>query len=151
MANEQLKYGWLFGGIVGTVWPIGASEVISAQSGRFVKLDGSGRLEIAVDGSTELVGHLDCEAQTASATEGATVAFCNFSLDAVYRIPVNSGTYVATMRGKTCDLSVSSSIQGAQLDASAEDTVVIVDGDVTNNNFVDVILNPGKRMQTGVV
>lgn len=147
----QLKYGWIRGGRNGFVIPMGASEVIKAASGRFVKNDGSGRGEIAGDGDTELLGHIESEEVTLGATEGATSKFCVNDPTAVFRIPVNSGTYVATMIGKTCDLSVSSSIQGAQLDASAEDTVVIVGGDADNNNWVDVMLNPNKMFVTGVV
>jgi hypothetical protein len=93
--------------------------------------------------------------QTASSTEGGTVApFIPISamLGVVVRLKVNSGTYAATMRYNTCDLSVSSNQQGVQLDASAEDTVIIVDGDLVNNRWVDVIVNPDKIASlTGVV
>lgn len=149
--GEQLKYGWIRGGLGGFVVPIGAAEVIKAASGRFVKNDTSGRAEIAGDGHTQLLGHLECEEVTVGATEGAESRFCVNDLTAVFRIPVNSGTYVADMLADTCDLSVSSSIQGVQLDASAEDTVVIVGGDLVNNNWVDVMLNPNKMHTQGVV
>ncbi len=147
----QLKYGWIRGGRSGYVVPIGASEVIKSKSGRFVKNDGSGRAEVAVDGSTELIGFLDCEEFTASATEGADKRFCINDVTAVFRIPVSAGTYAATMVGKTCDLAVSSNIQGAKLDASGEDTVIIVGGDAVNNAYVDVMINPIKLGATGVV
>lgn len=151
----KLKYGPIKGNTELYIPAVmGASEVISAASGRFAKTDGSGRLEIAGDGDTELVGWIASHAQTASATEGATsvslipAAAC---LGLVFRIPVNSGTYVAAMRYDTCDISVSSNIQGAQLDASAEDTLIIVDGDTVNNNWVDCQINPAKLGATGVV
>lgn len=147
----QLKYGWIRGGRSGYIVPIGASEVIKAKSGRFVKNDTSGRAEIAVDGSTELIGFLDCEEFTASSTEGADKRFCINDLTAVFRIPINAGTYAATMVGKTCDLAVTSNIQGAKLDASGEDTVIIVGGDAVNNAYVDVMINPVKVGATGVV
>lgn len=151
--GKQLRYGCIKGPEVLIPVSIGASEVIKWQSGRFVKPDGSGRVEIAVDGTTEVIGWLDAELGegTASSTEGASKGVVNTSLEAVYRIPINAGTYVASMQFKTCDLAVSSGVQGAKLDASGEDTVMIVDGDLVNNEWVDVILNPVKRGATGVV
>ena len=151
MGMKQLKYGPIRGGRNGFWVPLGASEVIKAKSGRFVKSDGSGRAEVAVDGSTELIGFLDCEEFTASSTEGADKRWCINDLTAVFRLPINSGTYAATMKGKTCDVSVSSTIQGVQLDASSEDTLIIVDGDLINNAWVDVMLNPIKLGATGVI
>ena len=149
--GEMMKYGMIKGYELYIPAPIGASEVITAASGRFVKTDGSGRVEIAVDGTTELVGHLDFPAGTASATEGGSIGLLNVARDAVYRIPVNAGTYVAAMKYDTCDLAVTSNVQGAKLDASGEDTVIIVDGDITNNQWVDVMVNPSKLGVTGVV
>lgn len=148
---KQLKYGHIRGGHSGYVTPIGASEVIKAKSGRFMKSDGSGRAEVAVDGSTELIGFLECEEFTASATEGADKRWLINDLTAVFRIPVSAGTYVKAMKGKTCDLAVSSDIQGAKLDGSGEDTIIIVGGDDVNNRWVDVMLNPAKMGATGVV
>ena len=55
------------------------------------------------------------------------------------------------MKGKTCDLSVASDVQGADLTASGEDVVLIVDGDLVGNYWVDVRLNPLKMFTTGVV
>lgn len=147
----QLKYGWIRGGRSGYIVPIGASEVLKAKSGRFMKNDASGRAEVAVDGSTELMGFLDCEEFTASATEGADKRFLINDVTAVFRIPVSAGTYTAAMLGETCDLAVSSSIQGAKLDGSGEDTLIIVGGDAVNNAYVDVMINPIKLGATGVV
>lgn len=163
--GDQIKYGIIKGedSAPKLTIPVGASEVIPA-GGAFCKNDGSGRAETAVDGSTLLMGYyfpsdpgLDAgkKYQTASSTEGGTVApFIPISamLGVVVRLPVNSGTFVATMRGKTCDLSVVSSVQGVQLDASTEDTVIIVEGDLVNNRWVDVMVYPDKITGlTGVV
>jgi len=149
--GEMLKYGHVRGGSEGFNVPIGASEVFSNASGRFVKPDGANRrAELAGDADTELMGFLVCEAFTSSATEGADERFCINDLTAVFRIPVNAGTYAKTMIGETCDLSISSNIQGAQLNASDEDTLIVVGGDVDNNNWVDVMLNPNKMAAVGV-
>ena len=163
--GSQLKYGIIKGEETAPVLtiPVGASEVIPA-GGCFCKNDGSGRGETAGDGSALLEGYyfpgdagLDVgkKYQTASSTEGGTVApFIPISamLGVVVRLPNAGGTYVATMLGKTADLEVNSGMQGVQLDASAEDTVIVVGGDLVNNAWVDVCVNPAKITgQTGVV
>lgn len=164
--GAQLKYGMLKNedSTVGIPMPMGASEVIAVKSGRFVKDDGSSRMEIAGDGDTLLAGWVEppdsaiytsAGIYTCSSTEGADIAtFYPISalLGVVFKIPVNSGTFAITMRNNTCDLSVSSNIQGAQLDASAEDTLIVVDGDLVNNAWVAVMVNPDKITGlTGVV
>lgn len=135
-------------------FPMGASEVIKAKSGRFVKNDGSGRAEIAGAGNTLLIGWVELGEQTCSATEGGTVGALipAIGCNVVFRIPINSGTFTAAMRGQTCDLSVASSIQGAALGLSSDDPVYIVDGDLVNNAWVEVMLYPPKFTGvTGVV
>ena len=72
----------------------------------------------------------------------------NVAWDAVYRIPIASGTFVIGMIGDSCDLdrtthtTLGANTQGALLDASDEASVLIVGGDVDNNKYVDVRLNP---------
>jgi hypothetical protein len=158
----ELKYGIVKNEQVALIVaaPMGASEIIPA-GGAFVKNDASGRMEIAGDGSTLLAGYvfpnqLDVgqKYQTCSSTEGGTVVpFIPISamLGVAVKLPVTGGNYVATMLGETADLEVVSNAQGVQLDASAEDTVIIIAGDVENNT-VTVIPNPDKIASlTGVV
>lgn len=151
----KLKYG-PFKGNTELYIPgyMGNAEVISDQSGRFVVQDGGGYLDIAADGDAEIAGWVEGAAQTTSTTRGNTVlAFIPAAacLGMVFRIPINVGTFVITMRGDTSDLSIASNIQGAKLDASGEDVIIILDGDLVNNNWVDVTLNPLKLSATGVV
>lgn len=150
----KLKYG-PFKGNTELYVPgyMGASEVISNQSGRFVIQDAAGYLDIAAAGDTELAGWVEAAAQTTNATDGVTKVSlipATACLGMIFRIPVNTGTFDITMRGKTCDLSVVSDIQGADLTASGEDVVQIIDGDLVNNNWVDVALVPGTIGATGV-
>ncbi len=160
---SELKYGIFKNECVAPILsiPMGASEVIPA-GGCFVTNDGSGRAETAGDGDSLLAGfvmpvELDADKayQTCSATEGGTVVpFIPIStmLGAVLRLPVTGGTYVAAMVGETADLEVVSNAQGVQLDASAEDTVIVVGGDLVANAYVDVVVNPSKITGiTGVV
>lgn len=151
IASEQLKYGWVRGGRTSHPVPIGASEVFKDRGSAFVTNDGSGRAEVAGDGTASIWGHLDVEEITVGATEGAEVRNMIVCPSAVFRSPINSGTYAATMLGETCDLSVLSSIQGVQLDASSEDTVRIVGGDVDNQFWVELMFVDAKRYNTGVV
>ncbi len=139
--------------------PMGASEIIPA-GGAFVVDDGDGKVAIAGDGSTLLAGYvfpveLDSGKlyQTCSSTErGTVVPFIPIGsmLGMVIRRPVTGGTYASTMILETCDLEVVSNMQGCQVDASAEDTVIIVGGDA-DLAYVDVMVNPAKITgQTGV-
>ena len=163
--GDQIKYGIVKGYACPYLSiPVGASEVIPA-GGAFVLNDGSGRAEIAVDGSTLLAGYIfpsdvgldDGQTyETTNSTEGSPVVpFIEASamIGIVVRLPISGGTYVATMLGKTADLEVNSaSMQSVQLDASAEDTVIVVGGDLVNNRWVDVTINPDKITGlTGVV
>lgn len=145
----EMKYGIIKNEQVAPILsiPMGASEVIPA-GGCFVKDDGSSRMEAAGDGSTLLAGYvfpteLDAgkKYQTCSATEGGTIVpFIPISamLGVVVRLPITGGTFAITMLNNTADLEVVSNAQGVQLDASAEDTVVVVGGEV-GGDWVDVI------------
>ncbi len=148
--GEQLRYGQVAGGkvmITGAAW--GASEVIKAASGRFV-ISTAGRMEIADSGDGELIGHAVHREETTSSTEEGTKANVNVSLDALYKIPLSAT--VALTRARfytTCDLLVASNIQQADL-TSNEDVLQIMDGDIANQNWVIVRLNPNKVAATGV-
>ena len=136
-------------------YPIGASEVFKKKGGAFLKDDSSGRLEI-VSSQTNIIGHaLFNEDLTASSTEGATKLQVNTDLDGVYEVPINTGTWADTMRGKDCDLVVTSSIQGVDLGASGEDVVQLIDKGTTNaaGTVVSVLckLNPRTIVHSGVV
>lgn len=140
----QLKYGQIKGGHVGIEGYMAASQTLKRASGRFAYLDSNGRLTLCAAASTTIWGAIEAglEAEAPSQDDRVNV---NVSLDAVYRIPVNSGTFAKGMIGDTCDLSSSNNIQGAALDSSTTDLVIIVDGDLTNNNWVDVKINPSKQ------
>lgn len=141
----KLKYGHIKGAAIYLPAPMGASEVIKAASGRFGRTDGSGRIEIAPAAETQLDGFVELAEQTCSATEGATIgSLIPACCPCIYRIPIDTGTYVAGMRYDTCDLGVTSDIQGADLTASTTDVIIIMDGDLVNNNWVDVMINPNK-------
>ena len=139
-------------------WPVAASEQFRLKSGRFVTKGTNGPAEVADDGDTLLLGWLDPEnGETLSVSGDMGILIPAAGDKTVYRIPINAGTYVATMQGKTCDLVRATVggvtlVQGAKLDASGEDNLIIVDGDLVNNEWVDVMINPDKVTSlTGVV
>ena len=137
----MLKYGRINEKSAGAeIVPVAmaASQVVSAKSGRFVFMV-AGAATLNVDGSASIYGVLNTHAH--SPTTGEVIG-CDTDLNGIWRIPVNSGTFAIGMIGDYCDISSSSDIQGAQLDASAENTLIIVDGDAVNNNWVDVRMNP---------
>lgn len=149
--GKQLKYGQISGGEGSGMYGIlVAAMVVNNASGKFVYRTGASTdtVTLALDGTTELLGHLECEA-IASAVGNEKRKIVD-DLTAVFRIPINSGTFAHYMIGKKCDISISSGIQGAQLDAATEGTLIIVGGDDVNNEWVDVKLNPNTVGVTGV-
>ena len=138
--GKQLKYGQISGGNIGYDHILTAAQTILAASGKFVARagDGTDTVTLADDGSTELLGHLECEA--IADTDGDEVRKIVCDPTAVYRIPIDSGTYTHLMKGKDCDIAISNNVQGAQLDASVERTLRIVNGDLVNNEWLDVMV-----------
>lgn len=157
MAQQSTEYGRRQGhDHCVFAWPVGASEVFKKKGGAFVTIDTSGRAEIAVAGDVDIIGYaLFNEDFTASSTEGATVVPVDLSFDSVYEIPINAGTWADTMRGKLCDLVVTSSIQGVDLGNSGEDCIQLIDKGTTNaaGTVVSVLcrLHPRTLVPAGVV
>ena len=147
--GAQTVYGVVKGEPVGVPAPITASEVFRKKSGRFVT-NNAGYMELADDGDTLLAGWMDYGGDNTSVDGDVGLWYpAPLNLHVVFRIPVNAGTYVVAMLGKTCDLARGTqfgvtSTQGAKLDASGEDNLLIVGGDLVGNLFVDVVFNPSK-------
>jgi len=118
--------------------PWAASQVIGNQSGKFFYMN-DGAATLCVDSVGYIFGWAQERARTPTVGDTFTG---NIALDAIFRIPVNSGTYVAGMLGDLCDISVDTNVQGAQLDASDENSLIICGGDLVDNKWVDVKINP---------
>jgi hypothetical protein len=135
--------------------PITTSETFRAKSGRFVTLN-AGYVEVADDGDTLLYGWAEVGDGVTVAGQRANVIVAN-GCNEIFRIPVLAGTLVEAMIGKTCDLVRATTdgvtlIQGAKLDASGEDNLLIVGGDLVDNEYVDVMFYQAKITGlTGVV
>lgn len=136
---KHLKYNQIKGievNLGGLLWA--ASQVIGNQSGKFVYMN-NGALTLCVDAVAQIFGWANERAKTTAS--GDVCPGVNVALDAIYRIPVNSGTFVVGMIGDLCDISVSGGVQGAQLDASVENLLIICGGNATDAT-VDVKINP---------
>ena len=144
---EDLKYGHVRGGKIGSPSTWVGSDVLKWQSGMFVIKSGNS-VAIAADGANELLGAAEDSERTTAALDPVNIIS---DPSAVYRIPVLSGTYVVAMQFKTCDLKVTSNVQGANLAAADDDVFIVIDGDAVDNNWVDVMLNQNERGQAGVV
>ena len=130
MAQQSIVYGRRRGAdTLRFLFPVGASEVFKQAGGSFVKTDGSGRVELAVAGETEIIGAVLLNAdETASSTEGASKYVVDLSTESVYEIPIDttSTAYAATMLGKAVDLIVNSNVQEVDLANSGEGVLQIV-------------------------
>ena len=138
--GKQLKYGQIAGGNIGYEHILSASQTIVAASGKFVVRNGDGvdTVDLADDGDADILGHMEVEAiATTVGTEKRKIV-CDPT--AVYKIPINTGTYTHLMKGKDCDLDITSDIQGADLSTSADRNLIVVNGDLVNNEWVDVMV-----------
>ena len=145
----MLKYGRVnepgAGAELSTV-VMAATQAVKAASGRFVFLV-AGAATLCISTSQTIFGVLNTHEHTP--TVGDKIG-CDTDLGGIFRLPVNSGTYVEGMKGDKCDLSIDGDgIQGVALDASTHDIVTIVDGDLVNNNWVDVKMTP-EEWGTGI-
>jgi len=148
LSRGVVKYGQVAGSRVIVNMPVGASEVFTDTGAKFVIQDGSGYIDAAEATSSELFGWAECGAFTSQSTDGYDSVPVNIALDAIYRIPADAAV-TADMVGKTCDISKSSNVIKADVDASTYDVIQIVDVDITNQEVL-VRLNPNKAAATGV-
>lgn len=147
--GDQLRYGHVYGGKAGIPVQMGASEVKGAKGSSFVNMDATGYAEYLDDGdSEEIFGSVEAPVGTTSATEGATRYNCIVDITAIYKVPVDTGTYAITDIGDTCDVGVTSNVQGAYLQSSSNEQLIILGGDLVNNNWVLVRLNPNVQGET---
>ena len=152
--GAQLRYGRINPNAgVDSTFPAfwAASQVVSAKSGKLVYIDAAGRAALCTGSVAKIVGEAREYARTPTVDDPVII---DRDLNAIYRVPVNGGTFVKAMIGKTCDITISANIQGADLTASARDIVMIVNGDLVNNLWVDVVIVPDGTLlgqATGVV
>lgn len=160
LTGGQLKYGPTSGlDHPGIPLGIDASQTIPAQSGKFVTINtGNGFAAISISTSTVIFGWADTGAlnndnttpYVSSSTAGNDVASIIIGSDVVFRLPISAGTFAQTNIGLAQDLTVATiggvaNAQGVSLSATTRKLVIVVGGDLANNEWVDVIMNPSKR------
>ncbi len=158
--GRPLKYGIFNGDPIMKSFPVGASERFYNLSGKFVRMDGSGRIEICNASNVNIIGWAECGEFTASSTEGADKVDVNCNLETAYEIPAyTDGTTavtaaVATLHvGESCDIvMVSTYYQYASIATSSVDILVVIGyviyGSALNQQSVIVKLNLDKLVST---
>lgn len=127
--GQVVKYGHVRGPEVNMEYPVAASEVFKHLGGAFVAWDSNNRIAVAGASSTAIIGWAYGGDFTASSTAGNTRLVVNTSLDSIYRMPLAAATTEATLQGvvgESCDIIVTSSVQYADITASAIDSLYIV-------------------------
>lgn len=132
------------------------AEVFYAQSGKFVKMDGTDDVAVAGSGDTQLVGWALVQGVTGS-VDGYTVPASTKphrtdvvkDINARFVMPADAAVTEA-IKNLTCDLIVSANIQYADVGESNEDVIMIYDINVALQ-LVEVGLNPIKLFTAGVV
>jgi len=146
----QLRYGWIGGGKYGVPVEMYASERVDAPGSRFVNMNATGYAEYLDDqDAEEIFGSVEGPYGTINATQAkAGKQNCIVDITAIYKVPVDTGTFAITDIGDTCDVGVTSNVQGAYLGASTQEQLIILSGDLDNNEWVIIRLNPFVQGET---
>ena len=118
------------------------SAAITADCIAITDADATSTFFKEVDGAERVVGFSASAVASPSADGGLSVQV-DVSTVSVYEFPPDAGTVTRALIGKTCDIG--SDGKSVNIDASADDSIVIVDVDTTANTcFI-------KRRDTGAV
>jgi len=148
----QLKYGWVSGGKAGVYMQGGmyGSERADAPGSMFVNVRTDGYCEFLDDGDdAEIFGFAELSYGTGAAaystTSGTIKGNVIVDTTAIYKIPVDTGTFTIADIGDVCHCGVTSYVQGAYLQSATAAQLIILAGDLDNNAWVLVTLNPVTR------
>ncbi len=151
--GQRLKYGVESMNSYFYSVTLAASTVFAQLSSYFCTFDASGNATITTATSTFISGALvgygagnplsaTPNVYTSSSTAGGESMECTSDLSAVFRVPISTGTYTRSNRGKLCDLVVASNVQGAAVQVATRGHLRILDGDETNNKWIIAQINP---------
>jgi hypothetical protein len=129
------------------------SEVLKAKGCNIIVKDSSGYFDMAAATTSlcygVIISHSD---ETSSSTAGGTaVTYIPAQSFPKMRMKVLTGTVAQSDVGKTCDLVLSSSVMGVNVDASTYDPIMILEVDVTNNEIVGTFNPANLTGYTGTV
>lgn len=153
--GQRLKYGVESINSYFYSTTMAASVNLYPKSSYFVTFDSSGNAGLTVATDTFCSGALigigagnpvssTPTYYTTSSTAGGESLPCTSDVSAVFRIPISSGTYARSNRGKLCDLAVATGVQGAAVQIATRGHIRLLDGDETNNSWVVVQFNAAK-------
>ena len=132
MPVKEVKYGYLYGPrCIIKAWPLAASVNFENDSGKFMDLDASNRLQIAVAQQLDIKGWALEGDWTSSATAGADSCPIDICHYAVYSMPADADP--ANILGETCDIVVNSNNQQADIGASTDDVLHVVDANTADD------------------
>jgi len=129
---RPVAYGLAFGKEMVVRYPTQASVGWEARGGKFVAVQGGNR-RVALASAltvTDIIGWANVGTHSSSSTAGNDIVPVNVNDECVYEMPINitrTESQLVTMRGKTCDLVVTSGIQQANVTGTTTDQIQIVD------------------------
>lgn len=144
--GKQIKYGWIRGGEQGQGATVAVSQTFKNGSAKFVKRTGAttSTVTACITADTDIYGWLEIEEHTTDSTAGTEVRKVITDRTAIFRIPINQGTYQKYMAGKACDFVrvTATAMQTAAIDSALYCQLIIEGGDSDSSLWVDVRLNP---------
>ena len=147
VGSYDVRYGQIRGGEQGFISLLAISQTIYATDFKLVTLSG-GTATIAASSAVKFAGVMEVEAIPNSVNLGTSLGTEKRKIindpTAIYRIPIISGTYSdATYLGVRCDYTNGGAgSRGAALAGTSYKQLIIMGGDVDDNQWVDVRLEP---------
>jgi len=147
VGSFDVRYGQIRGGEQGFIATLAISQTIYATDFKLVTLSG-GNATIAASSAVKFAGVMEVEAIPNSVNLGTSLGTEKRKIindpTAIYRIPIISGTYSdATYLGVRCDYTNGGAgSRGAALAGTSYKQLIIMGGDVDDNQWVDVRLEP---------
>lgn len=126
-------FGLVDGRPIKVNYPAGASETYANNSGKWMTRDANqGRVTLALTASTELMGWGMVGPISTNATDEVTKIDIDVALETLYEMPIDAaqtGAALLDLMWETCDIVCAgvTSVQYADLDASATDVLQLID------------------------
>lgn len=145
--SYDVKYGeQIRGGEQGFHALLASGQTIYATDGKLVTISG-GNLTIAAGTAVKLAGVVECEAIPNSVNLGTSLGTEMRKVindpTAIFRIPIISGTFSNSYLGLRCDwVNSGAGGRGAALASTTYKQLIIVGGDLEDNQWVDVRIEP---------
>jgi hypothetical protein len=147
IGSYDVRYGQIRGGEQGFISLLAISQTIYSTDFKLVTISG-GTATIAASSAVKFAGVMEVEGIPNSVNTGTSLGTEKRKVvndpTAIYRIPIISGTYSdATYLGVRCDyVNNGAGARGAALAGTSYKQLIIMGGDIDDNQWVDVRLEP---------